>query len=98
MRGFLLDENRAGVNLNSAGSMVSLFATEKNQYFVKCLCEFSFLLDRKFIAQQRNIIFFAPKPTPLKRCQRIAGRAHLSNVRTEEEFHDVIRRASPYVS
>ena len=45
--------------------MVSLFATEKNQYFVKCLCEFSFLLDRKFIAQQRNIIFFSPKPTPL---------------------------------
>ena len=45
--------------------MVSLFATEKNQHFVKCLCEFSFLLDRKFIAQQRNIIFFSPKPTPL---------------------------------
>ena len=45
--------------------MVSLFATENNQHFVKCLCEFSFLLDRKFIAQQRNIIFFAPKPTPL---------------------------------
>jgi hypothetical protein len=65
MRGFLLDENRAGVNLNSAGRMVSLFATEKNQHFVKCLCEFSFLLDRKFIAQQRNIIFFSPKPTPL---------------------------------
>ncbi len=76
------------------------------------------MLDRKFIAQQRNIIFFAPKPMPLieplelrdrsppcdgpdgigKRRQRIAGGTHLANVRTEEEFHDVIRRASPYVS
>src|SRR5882724_12540694 len=112
MRGFLLDENRAGVNLNSAGRMVSLFATEKNRHFVKCLCEFSFLLDRKFIAQQRNIIFFAPKPTPssshsssaatgrrramgrmasAKKKTPSASRTHLSNVRTEEEFHDVIR-------
>ena len=51
-----INPNRAGIRPNSAGRMLSLFVTERKHHLVKCSCEFSSLVDRKFIAQQRGII------------------------------------------
>lgn len=65
MKEILVNTNRAAVRPNSAGRMLSLFVTGKKPPCGEMFLRISRLVDRKFIAQQRSIIFFVPKLTPL---------------------------------